>query len=48
MAECSNPEEIYIWEILPRKIKLYYKYLKETGFWTDIRIIFLTLKKIVD
>lgn len=47
LAGYQNPEEGYVKEILPEKIKLYKKYISKMGFFTDIEIIFLTLKKIL-
>jgi lipopolysaccharide/colanic/teichoic acid biosynthesis glycosyltransferase len=43
----DNPEEGYVKEVLPRKIELYKKYLQERNFLIDIRLIFLTLYRIV-
>lgn len=42
----KNPEDGYIKEILPTKINLYKKYLRERGLLTDMKLIFLTLWKI--
>ncbi|NPA40339.1 MAG: sugar transferase [Thermodesulfobacteria bacterium] len=42
-----NPEEGYIKEVLPQKIKFYYKYLNEISFLTDLKLIFLTFWKII-
>ena len=39
----ENAENIYINEILPQKIELYKKYIKERSFSLDIYLIFLTL-----
>lgn len=39
----ENAEDIYIKEILPQKIELYKKYIKERSFSLDIYLIFLTL-----
>jgi lipopolysaccharide/colanic/teichoic acid biosynthesis glycosyltransferase len=43
----DNPEEGYVKEVLPRKIELYKKYLQERNFLIDIRLIFLTLYRIM-
>lgn len=43
-SECA--EEFYLQEILPKKIKLCEKYIKEMSLWTDFKIIFNTLKAI--
>lgn len=42
-----NPEEGYIREILPKKIKLYRKYIAEMGFKTDLKIIINTIIKVI-
>jgi lipopolysaccharide/colanic/teichoic acid biosynthesis glycosyltransferase len=49
LGQSNNPEETYIKEIMPQKIALNLKYIREKGgFWKDIKIILLTLKKIID
>ena len=37
----------YMEKIRPEKIRLQLKYVRERSFWTDIKIIFLTLKTII-
>ena len=39
----ENPEEIYIREILPKKIEYYKRYLKEISFTTDLKLILKTI-----
>jgi lipopolysaccharide/colanic/teichoic acid biosynthesis glycosyltransferase len=46
LSNYSDPEEGYIKEVLPAKIALYRKYVSKQGFFTDIRLILLTLMKI--
>ena len=46
LKKYANPEEGYIKEILPRKIELYKRYISETSFSTDIKLIFKTLLRI--
>jgi len=43
----EDPEEGYVKEILPLKMELYRKYLRDRSFFTDIRLIVLTLWKMV-
>lgn len=43
----KNPEEYYIKEILPKKIELYKKYMDEMNLILDIKLIILTLNKII-
>lgn len=47
LAQSSDPEKIYIEEILPAKLELNQKYLNGQGFFTDLKIIFYTIRKIV-
>ena len=46
LARFSNPEEGYIHEIMPRKIMLNLKYIREQSFVQDIRILLRTVNKI--
>lgn len=43
LASSKNPEITYINEVLPKKIALYRKYVKEHSFFGDIVIIFKTI-----
>ena len=43
----EDPEKAYIEKIMPKKIELNKKYLSEISVLTDIRIILLTIKKIL-
>ncbi|RZV58128.1 MAG: sugar transferase [Candidatus Brocadia sp. BROELEC01] len=47
LEKFDDPEDGYIREVLPIKIKLYKKYLDDSGFFTDVKLIVLTLTKIV-
>lgn len=47
LGESKDPEHTYIHEVMPAKLKLNAKYLAEQGLATDIKIIWMTLKKIV-
>jgi lipopolysaccharide/colanic/teichoic acid biosynthesis glycosyltransferase len=47
LAKSDNPEQTYIEKILPAKIALNKKYIAESGLKTDLKILYLTLKKIV-
>ena len=46
LNQYEDKEEAYINKILPAKIKLYQKYLNKISFLEDLRLIFLTFKKI--
>ena len=43
LRAAQNPEEVYIHQILPEKIKLYKKYLRQRGFSTDLSLIARTI-----
>ncbi len=47
LAKSENPEKTYIEEIMPHKLKLNQKYINNQGLVTDIKIIWLTIKKII-
>ncbi len=43
----AGNEKVYVEEVLPRKIELYYKYIQEVSFFTDLKIVFKTVWKVV-
>lgn len=47
LANEVDPEKAYIEKIMPKKIELNKKYLSEISVITDIKIILLTIKKIL-
>ncbi len=47
LAKSSNPEETYIKEVMPHKLQLNLKYIREQSFGTDLKLIFRTLGKIL-
>lgn len=47
LANEADPEKAYIEKIMPRKIELNKKYLSEISVMTDIKIILLTIRKIL-
>ena len=47
LASEKDPEKAYIEKIMPKKIELNKKYLSEISILTDIKIILLTIKKIL-
>lgn len=47
LKKFENPEEGYIREVLPLKIKLYKKYIEDKSIFSDVKLIFLTLWKIL-
>lgn len=46
LAKSENPEQTYINEVMPAKLQLNLKYIKEAGLGTDLKIIFKTIGKI--
>ena len=47
LANEADPEKAYIEKIMTRKIELNKKYLSEISVMTDVKIILLTIKKIL-
>ena len=47
LGAAENPDQTYINEILPAKLKLNLKYVEHQSFITDLKIIFQTLLKII-
>lgn len=47
LGKSANPEETYITEIMPQKLKLNLVYIEQQSFWFDIKLIFKTFLKIV-
>ena len=48
LGKAENPQETYITQIMPSKLKLNLKYIKEQSILTDIKIILRTIYRIVD
>ena len=46
-ARYDNPRQAYIEIILPIKQKYYVDYVQRQSLWLDIKIIFMTFKKII-
>ena len=47
LAQSNDPEKTYVEEILPAKIQINLKYIPKANILEDVKIIFLTLKRIV-
>ncbi len=47
LAASADPEQTYINEIMPAKLKLNMKYISEQGILTDIKIILYTVRRII-
>jgi lipopolysaccharide/colanic/teichoic acid biosynthesis glycosyltransferase len=47
LGKATDPEKVYIEEIMPAKLKLNLKYIAEQGSMTDLKIIVRTLLKII-
>jgi len=47
LGKATDPEKTYIEEIMPAKLELNLKYIREQGLGTDLKIIFATIAKIV-
>jgi lipopolysaccharide/colanic/teichoic acid biosynthesis glycosyltransferase len=48
LAKSQNPEQTYIKEIMPAKLELNLKYIREKNIITDLKIIYRTVIKIFD
>jgi len=46
LSKYKNPEEGYLNDVLPEKIRLYKKYTRDINLGNDLRLVFLTLRKI--
>ncbi len=47
LGKASDPEKVYIEEIMPAKLQLNLRYIREQGLKTDLNIIFRTIGKIL-
>jgi len=47
LAEFSDPERIYIDQVLPTKLESYVRYVRKRNFWVDLHIIFRTIAVLV-
>ncbi|HVA99278.1 MAG TPA: sugar transferase [Bacteroidia bacterium] len=47
LGKVSNPEEVYVNEVMPEKLLLNLKYIREKNFFKDVKIIFKTFIKIL-
>lgn len=47
MEKAEDPEDFYINVIMQEKIKLYLEYVRDAGFWYDLKLIFETFRVIV-
>lgn len=47
LAKADNPEQMYITEIMPHKLQLNLEYISKAGLTTDIKILWLTLSRVL-
>ena len=47
LAGTPDPEKTYMEKIRPEKIRLQLKYVRERSFWVDMKILFMTMMKVV-
>lgn len=47
LAASANPEQTYISEVMPAKLALNNKYIREQSFFTDIKIVLRTIQRII-
>jgi len=48
LGEVENPEQVYINEVIPRKIELNLKYAENANLWQDFKIIVRTFAALFD
>lgn len=48
LGQSSDPEKAYVEEVLPEKLRLNMKYIKNMTVFYDLKLIFKTLHRIVD
>jgi len=46
LAECDDPEKAYVEQILPEKLNLSLKYIEEQNFRLDLKLIWLTIRRV--
>ena len=46
LAQEEDPESAYVNKVMPHKLRLYLRYLREQNLWLDLRIILATLGKL--
>lgn len=47
LAKAENPDKAYVEKVMPDKLRIDLEYVDKASFWTDIQLIFSTLKSIV-
>lgn len=47
LSKSPNPEETYIQEVMPAKLKLNFKYIENQGLITDLKLIFRTIGRVI-
>jgi lipopolysaccharide/colanic/teichoic acid biosynthesis glycosyltransferase len=47
LGKVDNPEEVYINEIMPKKLSINLKYIQKKNLLTDFKIVLKTIKKII-
>lgn len=46
LAEYDDPEKAYVEQVLPEKLRLSLKYIEEQSFLLDLKLIWLTIKRV--
>jgi len=47
LGNAENPQKVYVEEVMPEKLRINLEYVETASFGTDIKIIWLTFKRIV-
>lgn len=48
LAQAEKPEEFYISEVMPAKLQMSLQYIKKNNLLVDLKIIWMTLKKVIN
>jgi len=48
LAKAEKPEEFYISEVMPAKLQMSLQYIKKNNLLVDLKIIWMTLKKVIN
>lgn len=48
LAKAEKPEEFYISEVMPAKLQMSLQYIKKNNLIVDLKIIWMTLKKVIN
>lgn len=47
LGKAEDPNQVYIQEVMPAKLKLNLEYIEKRGFWFDLGLVFKTIARII-